>query len=228
MKYEKVVPGSFLERRDRFAAWVNVDGDPQLCHVKNTGRCKELLIPGAPVWLAPAAPGSARKTMYDLICVEKAGRPVNIDSQAPNAVFAEWAREGKSPLGELSLLKAEQKFGSSRLDFYAEAGGEKCYIEVKGVTLEESGIARFPDAPTQRGVRHMMELIRCREEGFRAMAVFIIQMKGITCFEPNRATDPAFARALEQAASSGVELLALDCQVTPGSLWADKPVEIRL
>lgn len=227
MRYESVVRGEFIERPNRFVARALVDGRPEVCHVKNTGRCRELLIPGAEVWLAPAA-SPARKTGFDLVCVKKGDRLINIDSQAPNKLFAEWVKSGLSPLGRPELLLAERPFGSSRFDFYAETGGRGAFIEVKGVTLEENGVVRFPDAPTERGVRHMLELAGAVEAGFDAWAVFVIQMKGVKYMEPNRDTHPRFARAMEEAARRGVRLLALDCSVAPDELLPGDPVEIRL
>lgn len=224
----KIWEGEFLARPNRFIAHVKTQGETQVCHVKNTGRCRELLVPGARVYLEES-PNPARKTRFDLIAVEKQ-RPsgpllINMDSQAPNRAAAE-AIPKLFP--GLTLLKPETVWGSSRFDFYAERPGEKWFIEVKGVTLEEGGIARFPDAPTQRGTKHLRELCRCMEQGFHACALFLIQMKGVKRFEPNQATDPAFADALREAHRQGVKLLALDCLVTPGSMTADKPVEISL
>lgn len=227
MKYPEVVKGSFIERHNRFVASVLVDGQVQTCHVKNTGRCRELLLPGAEVWLCPSD-SPQRKTKYDLVCVNKAGRLINIDAQAPNRVFAEWAAAGRCPFGVPDILIPERSFGSSRLDFYAEALGRKIYIEVKGVTLEERGVVRFPDAPTERGIKHMTELVRAVEAGCDAYAAFVIQMENVLYFEPNRATHPQFGQALEHAAARGVGILAFDCHVTPDSLSPLNPVEIRL
>lgn len=225
MTYQTVLPGVFLSRPNRFIAYVEIAGEVCVCHVKNTGRCRELLTPGAKVYVEESG-NPARKTKYDLIAVEKGKLLINMDSQSPNKAAGEFLPK---LLPDLTLLRPETVHGDSRFDFYAETGsGEKWFIEVKGVTLEENGVARFPDAPTQRGAKHLHGLCRCVEEGYRAAALFVIQMKGVTRFEPNEATDPAFAAALRQASERGVKLLAYDCLVAPGSMVIDKPVEIRL
>lgn len=226
MKYTGVVPAKFVSRPNRFIANVTVEGVPAVCHVKNTGRCRELLVPGARVYLEPAD-NPARRTKYDLIAVEKGERLINMDAAAPNRVFLEYLRAGRlfpSP----ARIRPETAFGSSRLDFYVESGDRRAFCEVKGVTLEEDGVVRFPDAPTERGVRHLRELIRCVETGLEAWAVFIVQMGSVRRFEPNRATHPEFADALRDAQRAGVNLLALDCAVTPGSIEAGERVEICL
>lgn len=225
MKYRKVLPGVFHQRPNRFIAHVETSGEICVCHVKNTGRCRELLIPGAKVYLEESA-NPARKTKYDLIAVEKGSLLINMDSQAPNKAAREFLPE---LLPGLTLLRPETVWGNSRFDFYAEtAAGERWFIEVKGVTLEEQGVARFPDAPTERGAKHLRELCRCVDEGFRAAVLFVIQMKGPALFEPNAATDPAFAKALRDAEKHGVEVFAYDCLVTPDSMTIDKPVPVRL
>ena len=226
MTYDNIFEAVFLDRPNRFIAHILLDGEKQVCHVKNTGRCRELLVPGAAVYVQKAA-NPARKTAYDLIAVWKGGRLINMDAAAPNKVFAEWLRAG-GPGFVPELIRPECVHGDSRFDFYFEHGGKRAFAEVKGVTLEEDGVVRFPDAPTERGVKHLRGLARCVEEGFEAYAVFIIQMKGVKVFEPNRATDPEFAQALAQAARAGVKLIALDCYVTKDSLTAGEPVEIRL
>lgn len=226
MTYDNIFEAVFLDRPNRFIAHILLDGEKQVCHVKNTGRCRELLVPGAAVYVQKAA-NPARKTAYDLIAVWKGGRLINMDAAAPNKVFAEWLRAG-GPGFVPELIRPECVHGDSRFDFYFEHGGKRAFAEVKGVTLEEDGVVRFPDAPTERGVKHLRGLIRCVEEGFEAYAVFIIQMKGVKFFEPNRATHPEFAQALCQAARAGVKLIALDCYVTKDSLTAGEPVEIRL
>lgn len=225
MKYEGMKPGVFLDRPNRFIAHVELDGVTVVCHVKNTGRCRELLVPGVPVFIQRAvAPG--RKTAWDLISVRKGGRLINIDSAAPNRVFAEWLKTGALlPVPE--LIRPECRHGDSRFDFYLEFGGKPVFAEVKGVTLEEDGIVRFPDAPTLRGTKHLRGLADCVREGYGAMAVFLIQMRGVRYLEPNRATDPAFADALRAARDAGVHLLALDCDVTEDSLTARDAVELR-
>ncbi len=224
----KIWEGKFLARPNRFIAHVEIAGETQVCHVKNTGRCRELLAPGARVYLEESR-NPDRKTRFDLVAVEKQSGAgpllINMDSQAPNKTAAEVIPR---LFPGLTLLKPETVWGSSRFDFYAERPGERWFIEVKGVTLEENGTARFPDAPTRRGEKHLRELCRCLEQGFRACALFIIQMKGAVRFEPNAATDPDFAAALREADRRGVKLLALDCLVTPNSVTADRPVEIRL
>lgn len=226
MKYDNVVTGTFLARPNRFVAHVLLDGEVQVCHVKNTGRCRELLVPGAQVALA-RGDNPARKTRWDLIAVWKGDMLINMDSQAPNPVFARWAAETGFPRG-LTYLKPEVKWGLSRFDFYYEAGAERGYIEVKGVTLEDGGVARFPDAPTARGARHIRELIECRRQGLGAHLVFVIQMPGMKWLEPNRATDPPFARAMEDAKRAGVDMLALGCRVEKDSLEIAERVEIKL
>ncbi len=234
MVYHKILPGIFRARPNRFIAHVEVEGRPEVCHVKNTGRCRELLIPGVKVWLEESA-SPARKTKYDLIAVEKV-RPqgpllINMDSQAPNRVFGEWAAAGG--LGFVpTLLRPETTFGNSRFDFYWELSerGEtrRGFWEVKGVTLEENGIARFPDAPTLRGVKHLEELVLAREAGYRAGVCFLVQMEGMDHVEPNDATHPAFGAALRRAAGAGVEVLALECAVEPGKLTVKRRIPVRL
>lgn len=224
MTYKNIVQGRFLARPNRFIAHVEVGGSVAVCHVKNTGRCRELLVEGAAVYLEGCS-NPKRKTKYDLVAVEKGPRLINMDSQAPNKVAAEYLPQ---LLPGLALLRPETAFGPSRFDFYAEAAGERWFIEVKGVTLEEDGVALFPDAPTQRGVKHLRGLCDARAAGCRAMALFVVQMEGVRWFSPNNRTHPAFGEALAQAAAEGVELRAVDCTVTPCSLTARAPVEIRL
>lgn len=223
MQYKTTVRGHFIARPNRFIALVEVDGAEVVCHVKNTGRCRELLIPGAPVVLSMAE-NPVRKTAFDLIAVEKGNRLINIDSQAPNQAAAEYLpllfSDGK--------IRPEYKMGDSRLDFYIETGGGPVYLEVKGVTLEKDGVVLFPDAPTQRGVKHLQTLTRLTQEGHRACVLFVIQMEGVSYFTPNRRTDPAFSDALLQAAAAGVQLMAVDCHVTDKSMRIRSSVEIRL
>ncbi len=226
MQYSHIAAARFIDRPNRFIAHVELDGAVRVCHVKNTGRCRELLTPGAEVWVR-YAPAPGRKTDYDLIAVDKGGVLINMDAAAPNAVFAEWARSGAF-LPELTLLRPETVHGDSRFDFYAQAGSRRGFIEVKGVTLEENGVVRFPDAPTQRGVKHLRGLIRCVEEGLDAWAVFVIQMERALYFEPNRDTHPEFADALRDARDAGVSISALTCSVTPDSISILGPVEVRL
>ena len=231
MIYPSVRRGQFLTRPNRFIAHVELDGAPVVCHVKNTGRCRELLVPGHTVWLAEGT-NPARKTQYDLIGVEKPTPrgllPVNMDAQAPNRVFGEWAAGGG--LGFLpSLLRPETRFGDSRFDFYWEDGpGRRGFWEIKGVTLEEDGVARFPDAPTLRGVKHLEELIRAREAGYEAGVCFVVQMPGMRRVEPNDATHPQFGQALRRAAEAGVQVLALGCRVEPDRLEITGEVPVKL
>lgn len=226
MIYERISPAVFLSRPNRFIARVLLEGQETVVHVKNTGRCRELLIPGATVYLQDNHRPD-RKTGYDLIAVQKGERLINMDANAPNTVFGEWLRSG-GPGFVPDLVRPETVYGDSRFDFYYEYRLRRCFVEVKGVTLEENGVVRFPDAPTERGVKHLRGLIRCVREGYDAAAVFVIQMKDVSYFEPNRRTHPAFADALAEASEAGVRLLALDCQVTPDSLCIADPVPIRL
>lgn len=226
MNYQNVIPARFISRPNRFIARVELDGREETVHVKNTGRCRELLIPGRTVWLEEGTnPG--RKTKHDLIAVDKDGLLVNMDSQAPNKVFAEWARAGHFVEG-LTLLRPETTWGSSRFDFYWEAGERKGLAEVKGCTLEENGCCRFPDAPTERGVRHLRELIACLEEGYEAAVCFVIQMEGMKQFSPNDDTHPAFGAALREAKAAGVKVMAVECAVRPDSLTAGRKIPVAL
>ncbi len=226
MQYQTVKEGRFLSRPNRFVAHVRVNGAEEVVHVKNTGRCRELLVPDATVYLADSG-NPNRKTRYDLIAVRKGSLLVNMDSQATNKVFGEWAAAGQFRPG-LTLLRPETVWGNSRFDFYWEAGDRKGFAEVKGVTLEENGHARFPDAPTLRGVKHLEELVRCRAEGYEATVCFVLQMSGMVDFAPNDVTHPAFGEALRRAAAAGVEVLAMECTVSPDSLAITKPVPVRL
>ena len=226
MRYENVRQAVFLRRPNRFIAYAELDGAETVCHVKNTGRCRELLLPGATVYLQKAS-NPARKTAWDLIAVQKGRRLINMDAAAPNAVFAEWLRSGGAGFVP-ERIQPECVHGDSRFDFYLEHRGRRIFAEVKGVTLEEEGAVCFPDAPTERGVKHLRGLSRCIEEGFEAWAVFVIQMRGVRHFEPNRLTHPAFADALREAAEAGVRLLALDCEVTPDTIQIAEEVPIRL
>ncbi len=223
MEYGTMVEGLFLDRPNRFTAEVEIGGARTVCHVKNTGRCRELLIPGCRVWLQREdKPG--RKTPYSLITVEKNGNPVNLDSQAPNRAAFEWVRDRLEP----ELLQREKVYGKSRFDLYFERDGKRCFMEVKGVTLEENGAALFPDAPTERGLKHVRELIACRQEGYEAILLFVIQMKGVRVFRPNNRTQPEFGLALKEAERAGVKLLAFDCLVTENTMTIDKRVPVDL
>lgn len=226
MQYGKILPARFLSRPNRFVARVEAEGEELVCHVKNTGRCRELLVPGATVWLEES-PNPSRKTKFDLIAVEKGNRLINMDAQAPNKVFGEWAAAGGFREG-LTLLRPETTYGSSRFDFYWESSKSRGFVEVKGVTLEEDGIVRFPDAPTLRGVKHLDELVKAHEAGYEAAVCFVIQMENVRWFAPNDVTHPEFGQALRKAAAAGVEILAMDCAVTPQSLTIGKSVPIRL
>lgn len=221
----KMLPGIFLSRPNRFIAHVKIGGQEETCHVKNTGRCRELLIPGARVWCQYDG-NPARKTHYDLIAVEKGSRLINMDSQAPNRVAGEWLAAGG--LGPIEALRAEYTFGDSRFDFSFLLDGRRCFLEVKGVTLEEHGAVRFPDAPTERGAKHLRGLAHAAAAGYGAYVLFVIQMTGVKYLTPNDQTDPAFGAALRAAAGAGVSVLAMDCAVAPDSLSLLRPVEVRL
>ncbi len=226
MRYENTRRAVFLSRPNRFIAQVLLDGTTAVCHVKNTGRCRELLVPGATVILQKSG-NPRRKTAWDLIAVYKGERLINMDAAAPNAVCAQWLAAGG--LGFVpERIRPECRHGDSRFDFYIEHGGRVGFVEVKGVTLEEAGVVRFPDAPTARGAKHLRGLADCVREGYEAWAVFVVQMRGVRYFEPNAATDPAFAQALRQARAAGVTLLALDCLTEEDRLEPGDPVEIRL
>lgn len=221
MEYNNIVEGIFLSRPNRFIAKVQINGKEETVHVKNTGRCKELLVPGAKVYLA-STNNPDRKTKYDLVSVYKNERLINMDSQAPNKIFGEWL----SP--KVDYLKPEYKYGNSRFDFYGEHNGKKFLIEVKGVTLEQDGVVMFPDAPTERGVKHIEELIKATKNGFETAVVFIIQMDNVKCFKPNDNTHKQFGDALRKAVLQGVKVFALDCDVTGTSVVAKNQVEIVL
>ncbi len=226
MHYENMEPAVFLERPNRFVAYVEQAGKREICHVKNTGRCRELLIPGAELYVQ-RSDNPARKTALDLISVKKGEQWVNIDSQAPNKAVAEWLENGG--LGEKEIqIRPEYRYENSRFDFYLESAGRKAFMEVKGVTLEEEGVARFPDAPTERGIKHLQELIHCVKNGYDAYIFFVIQLKGVYMFEPNDRTHPAFGETLRKAAAEGVQILAYDCVVTPDEMKIDRRIEVRL
>ena len=298
MKYSKVVPGIFIKRPNRFIAHIMINGNEEICHVKNTGRCKELLIPGCTVYCS-VSDNPQRKTKFDLVAVEKIrnGRAfvtaetasaansnarlapkgksnakatntllVNMDSQAPNAAVKEWLASGASPFGDIDFLKPECKHGNSRFDFYLEIKEQntlakqngiadnsssqrisndhktidadtnqilksktrKIFVEVKGVTLEQDSVVLFPDAPTERGVKHVHELIQCHGEGYETYILFVVQMDHASYFTPNRKTHPQFADALCEAKQAGVQLLAYTCKVTPDEMVMDKPLPIKL
>lgn len=225
MEYSSMVPGIFRSRPNRFLAKVEIGGVPETVHVKNTGRCRELLVPGARVY-CQKSDNPMRKTQYDLISVEKNGRLINMDSQAPNAAAGEWLRSGG--LGEITGLRAETVHGDSRFDFSFIKEGRQCFLEVKGCTLETDGICAFPDAPTQRGTRHLQGLARAAGEGYGAYVLFVIQMENVCSIHPNDDTDPAFGKALREAAKAGVTVLAMDCHVTEDSMTIRQAVPVIL
>lgn len=226
MLYSDIHEGVFIDRPNRFIANVMIDGVSTVCHVKNTGRCRELLVPGAKVLLEKSA-NPARKTQYDLVKVYKGDRLVNMDSNAPNTVFGEFLRSGG--LGFMpDYVKAEHTHGDSRFDYYFEHDGKKAFAEVKGVTLEDGNIARFPDAPTERGIKHLRGLMECVKQGYEAYAVFVIQMRHIDEFRPAWDKHREFGLALQEAAKSGVKVLAFDCDVTREGLSIAEPVPVNL
>ena len=225
MVYDNMVQGTFLARPNRFIAHVEIDGQTEVVHVKNTGRCRELLPEGAQVWCQRSA-NPNRKTKYDLITVRKNHRLINMDSQAPNTAAKEWLLKGG--LGEIEELKAESFHGDSRYDFTFLKDGKRCFLEVKGVTLENDGICAFPDAPTERGAKHLRGLTEAAKEGFGAYVLFVIQMADVQYLHPNDATDPDFGAALREAAANGVQVLAVDCSVTVDTMTIGKEVPVVL
>ena len=226
MQYRAVISGRFLSRPNRFIALVETERGVQVCHVKNTGRCRELLVPGAEVYLETAG-NPARKTAYDLVTVRKGKRLINLDSQAPNRVFGEWVRSGGF-LPDVAQVHPEYPYGASRLDFCLTTSRGLHLVEVKGVTLEENDCARFPDAPTERGVKHLRELTAAVETGLDATLFFVVQMEGIRSVSPNDETHPAFGEALRHAAACGVRVLAYECRVQPDALSISRPVPVIL
>lgn len=226
MEYQHIKQGYFLTRPNRFIAHVELDGEEVVCHVKNTGRCRELLTPRAVVYLEESD-NPNRKTRYDLIGVKKGERKINMDSQAPNQVFGEWARGGGFR-SDLRKLQSETTYGNSRFDFYWESSEKRGFVEVKGVTLEEDGVVLFPDAPTQRGIKHLEELVAAKAAGYEAAVCFVIQMEGVKCFRPNDRTHPEFGAALRKAAQAGVEIFAVDCTVERDSLKIRERVPVEL
>lgn len=222
MRYEAISEAVFLDRPNRFIAHVLLDGETIVCHVKNTGRCRELLVPGAKVILNRGT-NPLRRTAYDLVSVYKGDRLINMDSQAPNAIAAEYLPK---LFPDLTELRREVTWGDSRFDLYGVKGGRPFYLEVKGVTLERNGRVYFPDAPTERGVKHLKELAKLKQSGTDAFVLFIVQMRGVTSLQANRDTDPAFADALLAAKEAGVEVYAVDCIVTPDEVKANQPVPI--
>ena len=225
MKYDNMVSGTFLARPNRFIAHVEIAGQVETVHVKNTGRCRELLPPGAQVWCQRSG-NPNRKTKYDLITVRKGDRLINMDSQAPNIAAGEWLRNGG--LGKIDNLKAESFHGDSRFDFSFTLEGKPCFLEVKGVTLENDGVCAFPDAPTERGAKHLKGLAQAAKDGYGAFVLFVIQMADVKYLHPNDATDPAFGTALREAAAAGVTVLAMDCGVDIDRMELRLPVLVRL
>ena len=230
MKYKKVIKARFLSRPNRFIAFCEVDGEKEIVHVKNTGRCRELLLPDATVYLE-VSDNPERKTKFDLIAVEKMTERgallINMDSQAPNAAAYEWIASG-GYFGDGATVRREVTYGKSRFDLYVEQGERRAFVEVKGVTLEKDGVASFPDAPTERGIKHMNELAASLSDGYEAYILFVVQMKGICSFTPNDETHKAFGDALREARAKGVTVLAYDCTVSPDEMVIDAPIEIKL
>ena len=225
MKYGTMVPGRFVARPNRFIAHVEINGQVEICHVKNTGRCRELLPVGAEVWCQVAS-DPKRKTKFDLITVRKGDRLINMDSQAPNTAAKEWLLAGG--LGEIEDLKAETFHGDSRFDFSFTKDGKQCFLEVKGVTLENDGVCAFPDAPTERGAKHLRGLSEASKEGYGAYVLFVIQMTDVKYLHPNDVTDPEFGKALREAAANGVEVLAVDFRVTVDEMQIGNFVPVKL
>ena len=225
MKYDNMTPGVFLSRPNRFIAHVQIEGQTEVVHVKNTGRCRELLVPGCRVYCQRSG-NPNRKTKFDLIAVEKGERLINMDSQAPNQAAGEWLRGGG--LGELSDLRAEVKHGDSRYDFSFLKDGKRCFLEVKGCTLEQDGVCAFPDAPTERGAKHIRGLTAAVGEGYGGYILFVIQMSDVKYIRPHDETDPAFGAALREAAAAGVQVLAMDCAVTEDTMEIRLPVLVKL
>lgn len=226
MKYANITPARFVCRQNRFVAFVELNGETEKVHVKNTGRCRELLQPGVTVYLTKSS-NAARSTAYDLVAVEKGDRLINMDAQAPNRAVEEWLRSG-GLFADVKLIRPETVYGGSRFDFYLETETEKVFLEVKGVTLEQGGTVRFPDAPSRRAVKHIEELIRAKGEGYRAFVMFVIQMEQADHFEPEWDIQPEFGDVLCRAARAGVEILAYNCRVAPDSLAVNRPVPVRL
>lgn len=226
MRYGNIHKGKFLSRPNRFIANVEIDGKAEVCHVKNTGRCKELLIEGCTVWLEHSD-SESRKTAFDLVAVEKGDKLINMDSQAPNKAVGEWLRE-KMPFGEGFSVYPEKKYGNSRFDFYLESQDRKIFMEVKGCTLEKDGVVLFPDAPTLRGVKHIEELSHCLDDGYESYIMILVQMSDVKYFTPNYDTHPEFGEALEKASRKGVKILCYDCNVTHDSMTVGKPVKVKL
>ena len=226
MKYTNITPAKFIKRHNRFVAEALLGGETVLCHVKNTGRCRELLQEGVTVYLEKAD-NPARKYQYSLITVEKGERLVNMDSSAPNKAVYEWLKKGEY-FKDITLIKPESTYGKSRFDFYFEYSGKRAYMEVKGVTLENEGVVSFPDAPTERGVKHLNELCECLKEGYEAYAMFVVQMKDVLYFTANGKNDPAFEAALKNAQHKGVKILCFDSEIKKDEMLIKNPVKVSL
>ena len=226
MRYDNIHKGKFLSRPNRFIANVEIDGKAEVCHVKNTGRCKDLFIDVSTVCIEHSD-SESRKTSFDLVAVEKGDRLINMDSQAPNKAVGEWLRE-KMPFGEGFSVYPEKKYGNSRFDFYLESQDRKIFMEVKGCTLEKDGVVLFPDAPTLRGVKHIEELSHCLDDGYESYIMILVQMSDVKYFTPNYDTHPEFGEALEKASRKGVKILCYDCNVTHDSMTVGKPVKVKL
>ena len=225
MRYDNMTPGIFRARPNRFIAHIEIDGAVEICHVKNTGRCRELLVPGCTVW-CQRSDNPNRKTKFDLIAVQKGDRLINMDSQAPNKAAGEWLAD--RGLGEISELRPEVRHGDSRYDFSFLKDGKRCFLEVKGCTLEEDGVCAFPDAPTERGAKHIRGLTEAARAGYGAYILFVIQMSDVKYIRPHDETDPEFGRALREAAQNGVQVLAMDCAITPDTMDIRLPVLVKL
>ena len=225
MRYDRMVKGIFLARPNRFVAHIEIEGQTEVCHVKNTGRCRELLPAGAQVWCQKSA-NPNRKTKYDLIAVQKGDRLINMDSQAPNTAAGEWIRSGG--MGNVEQVRAETVHGDSRFDFSFILDGKQCFLFFFVVTLETDGICAFPDAPTERGVKHLRGLTAAVAEGYKAYVLFVVQMENVRYLHPNDETDPAFGAALREAAAAGVQVLAMDCKVTPESMTLRESIPVCL
>jgi len=224
--YKNIKEARFINRPNRFIANIEIEGKSQLCHVKNTGRCKELLTPGAKVFVQESD-NFKRKTKYDLISIYKGDMLVNIDSSAPNKVFYEWLTDSDIK-EDILFVKLEAQYKNSRFDFYIETAKSRGFVEVKGVTLEKDGVALFPDAPTERGVKHLNELIDARQNGYAAWIIFIIQMQKVSYFMPNEAMHKTFSDALKAAQKQNVDMAALDCKVTRNSIIIENHIKIKL
>lgn len=228
MKYSSIKKAVFIKRPNRFIAHVMLDGREEIVHVKNTGRCREILRAGTTVFLEESA-NKDRKTGYSLISAYKGDMLINIDSQVPNAVIFEAVKQKKlEELNHVHVLRREVTYGNSRFDIYFESPADKGFIEVKGVTLEENGVAMFPDAPTERGTKHIYEMVKAVENGYKGYVIFLIQMKGVEYFTPNHATDKDFAEALRAAEEKGVTILAYDCHVTEDEINLESRVDVVL